>query len=361
MGVVLLWDDIELQRAKLWRVGAMSALLIFAESLHFYATLILVCVAMMELLWSALNHRIRIPIWLGLFLAGAASFAWFPFMQADSRFNASDTASIDYYAVPTSGKLLHAYTDLMIQDKKQILFLAATICVIGAISARGGSRVASSITPEAWAERSRSNLYVIAFSTITYPLLVFIFSEAVTHTFNLRYSLIGTFGFACLLACTIDSIPVFKSAASAILLASCPLALLSAKPLSVSIPDQVLVVQHASKPYPIVIGEGRLYFELEEAVPAEMKSRLVFLETPPGAVNPDPTNEHLLERWRQIRPDLRIMSAKDFFARNPRFYLFQTGATTDAITNWLIDGGWINRPIARYEYAWLFEAEALNR
>src|SRR5436309_14641623 len=112
--------------------------------------------------------------------------------------------------------------------------------------------------------------------------------------------------------------PAFRLAGSAVLLASClPLgALLTIPCLGTAVPDEVAVVKQTPEPYLIVIGEGLVYFELEEAMPEEIKSRLVCGDTPPGVISPDPTNEHHLNRWRSIRPDLKVVSATDFFAQN---------------------------------------------
>jgi hypothetical protein len=359
-GAVLLWDGIELQYPKLWRIGAMSALLAFAIYLHFYATLLVPCLAAMELLWSALHRRLRISVWLGLFLAGLSSFVWMPFIRVHSSLNASDTASLDYYAKPTLGKLLHAYIDLAVFDKKQLLFLTVTFCILGVAAALSQMRGANwrPLAPDALFHRSNSNFYIITLCTIAFPVLVFAFSLVVTKTFNLRYMLIATFGFACLLAYVFSSVPVFRSAVGAILLAACPLALLSAPSAGAAIPEQVLLFKEASKPYPIVLGEGRLYFELMEALPKDMKSRLVYVDTPPGAENPDPTNEHLVDRWHLIRPDLTVMRAPDFFAQNPHFYLFHTASSTDVITTWLRKRHLIDKLVAMEGDAVLFEAEA---
>jgi hypothetical protein len=129
---------------------------------------------------------------------------------------------------------------------------------------------------------------------------------------------------------------ISTSGKAAILLGACPLTFFSERSPAASLPDQVLMLKQEAPPdSPIVVGEGRLYFELEEAVPPKMKSRLVYLEAPAGVISPDPTNEHHLDRWRRIRPDLKVVSAQAFFAQHPRFYLFHTAESTDVITTWL--------------------------
>jgi hypothetical protein len=275
--------------------------------------------------------------------------------------------SVDYYARPTAASLAHYYAQLAFWDKKQILFFVATLCVAVAASGAGRTRFVAGIgsrTSSGSPAGSRLNYYVITFCVFLFPLLVFAFALFVTRTFNLRYVLAGSLGFSCLIAFVPGMVSAFRWAAGLILLAACPLALMSTPYPSGGLAEHVNVIKKASQPYPIVIGEGRVYFELEEAVPGDLKSRLVYVNTPRGAVNPDVTNEHLLQRWHRIRPDLKIENAGDFFARNPRFYLFHTASSTDVITSWLLERHLIVRPVASYDYGgeygagWLLEAVA---
>jgi hypothetical protein len=333
---VLLWDGLD-QGQRIWgRTSSISAILAFAISLHFYATLFVPCLGAMELLWSALNRRVRIPVWIGLFLAGASSFLWLPFIRAQSRMIEGETASVDFYGRPTLGRLVHAYSDLMIFDKKQALFLALTICIVATVVTFNRDTLRSAQPDLSLVRRRESkNLYVIGACSVAFPLLVFAFACVVTKTFNVRYCLIAALGFSCFIAYLARAVRISTSGKAAILLGACPLTFLSERPLAASLPDQVLMLKEAPPDSPIVVGEGRLYFELEEAVPPEMKPRLVYLEAPAGVISPDPTNEHHLDRWRRIRPDLKVISAQTFFAQHPRFYLFHTAESTDVITTWL--------------------------
>ena len=367
MGAVLSWDRVEESDRRFWRVCTMAALLAFASSLHFYAVLFVPCMGAMELLWWVVNRRIRISVWLGLLLAGLSTFAWLPLMRLYSSMNAVDALSVDYYAKPTPAALVHYYAQLAFWDKKQILFFAATLCVVVAVSGLGRTRLVAgpgSITSSESPAGSPLNYYVITFCIFLFPLLVFVFALLVTKTFNLRYVLAGSLGFSCLIAYALGMASAFRWSAGLILLAACPFALMSTPYPSGGLAEHVNVVKKVPQPYPIVIGEGRVYFELEEAVPGDFKSRLVYVNTPPRAVNPDITNEHLLQRWHQIRPDLNIENADDFFARNPRFYLFHTASSTDVITKWLLERHLIVRPVSWHDYGgeygagWLFEAEA---
>jgi hypothetical protein len=106
------------------------------------------------------------------------------------------------------------------------------------------------------------------------------------------------------------------------------------------------------------VSEGLQYFELSEAAPDSMKSRLFYVTAPAGVVSPDPTNEHQVERWKAIDPELHVVSPEAFFALNPRFYLLHTTGSTDVLTGWLLAQGSIEKPVAKIGSGWLFEAEA---
>jgi hypothetical protein len=352
---VLLWDSLDWHQSVWGRIIVMAAMLALAISLHFYATLFVPCLGVMELLWSALNRRIRIPVWVGLILAGASTFFWLPFIRAHSRMIADETASIEFYGKPTLGRLVHAYSELMIFDKKQTLFLAATVFFLAAILVFGRRTMGNVRAPlNTMPYGASSNLCIIAASSVAFPFLVFAFALVVTKTFNLRYCLITALGFSCLVAYLASCVPAFTSAIAAILLAACPLTFFSNRSIADSLPEQVQVLKQAPGTIPIVVGEGRLYFELEEAVPPEMKFRLVYLESPAGVISPDPTNENHLGRWRRIRPDLMVVSAQAFFAQHPQFYLFHTPQSTDVITTWLRKRHQVGELIAQYGDASLY-------
>lgn len=360
-GAILMWDRMEWQHPRIWRVAGISMLLILAICLHFYAALLVPCMAAMELLWSAIHSRIRIRVWTGLFIAGASSFVWLPLIKVHSRFIAGEVRSSGFYAKPTLARLLQTYADLIVHNKKQALFIGTTLSLIFVASVVHGIRVWRKQDIESPAPcRRAGNPYVIGIWTVTFPLLVFVFAYFVTNTFNTRYALIGALGFSILTAYTISRVRITQRALCTMILAGCPLALLSGSPPEgARIPDQLAVLNKAPmSSYPIIIANARLYFELVEAAPPSLKARLVYVDLPPGAKNLDPTNEHHVDRWHQIRSDLRIMSAKEFFAHNPHFYVFHTSAYIYVITDWLLERGLIGKPIAENEDCWLLEAQA---
>src|SRR3954452_6530234 len=189
-GAFLLWDGTEWQHPRTWRMAAISLLLILAMCLHFYAALLVPCMAAMELLWSALNRRIRVSMWTALFIAGTSSLLWLQLIEAHSRHIAGEVGSSSFYAKATVARLLQTYAALIVHNKKQAVFIAATFAVIAAASALEGIRASRKLDTEPpTPRRSGSNLYVISFCTIAFPISVFIFAFFVTKTFNTRYTL----------------------------------------------------------------------------------------------------------------------------------------------------------------------------
>lgn len=360
---VLLWDGLDKYRQALWRVVLMSVCLAGAASLHFYAVLLVACVGMMEILWSYHHRRLRLPVWIGLAAAGSSSLVWLPLIRTLSHYNAGDTASSGYYAHPVLDHLLDTYVLLSVIGKRQVLFSAATLCLITIAHVRNKTRWpgGEALEPHSNVERTPStNFYIIAFSTVAYPLMVYLFAVIVTKTYNIRYSLVAGLGFALLAAFSVSRIPAFRPATASILMAACALAFVRPDPVGmyVNVREINTVLDHATKPYPIVINEGLEYFQLREDLPDKLSSRLVYVTAPEGVVSPDPTNENQVKRWIPLRPDLKIMDAKTFLAQNPHFYVLHTGETAGVLTNWLLEKGMLVKPVADLYDVWLFEGES---
>jgi len=356
----VLWSGLDDRRPSWWRIMLITGLLAFAIALHFYAVLFVPCFALTELIWAASSRRIRVPVWIALIVAGASSFAWLPLIRTISRYNAGDSSSYAYYAKPTSSVLRYVYATYFIFDIKQALLLLVSVCLVGVVYAFGhvyrpfGS---DSMSKDRLRWSSMAKLYSIAFATTAFPVIVFIFARLVTRTFHARYALIACAGLALLTACALGSIPAFRQVIAFALLVACALTFIrSEQPGGAT--GTVALLKDATKPYPIVIAEGLQFFQLEEAAPEPLKSRLVYVTAPPGVTSGDPTNEHQVERWRPIRPDLKIEDANSFFAQNPHFYILHSEVSADILTDWLLRKDALGKPQGRDGDEWLFEGEA---
>jgi hypothetical protein len=365
---LLFWDDLERSRFPTTGVCAIALLLAAAIALHFYAVLLIPCMALMELAWSALRHRVRISVWLAFLAAGASLAPWLPLMKALGKYNTGDAFGSDYYARPTLGHLSAAYTNYFIFGKKQTLFLLACVVLCALAAAFEYVRPQIRVTSQELNEEGRrlDNLYIIGFATTAFAVIVYVFAKAVTHTFNARYCLAMALGFAILTTLAIRRTPALRLAVIPLLWVSCALAFVGSSQNGFDPPSSVTatyenpldLLPQAKQPWPIVIGEGLVYLELEEAAPANLRSRLVYVTQPRGTVSADPTNENQVLRYAKIRSDLKVVDADIFFRRNSRFYILHTNYSTDVLTNWLISKGLVHSVIAHVEDAWLFEAAA---
>lgn len=367
---ILLWDQLDTSRFYAFRICAITILLAAATALHFYAILLVPCVALMELFWSVVKRRVRISTWAGLAVAGLSIFGWIPLMRALASYNTGDTHSSDYYARPSLGALTRTYMSFFIFGKKQILFLLTAVILLAIGYRLRKIRFGAFAGPE---RSSMTNLYIVGFCTSAFAMIVFLFSLLVTHTYNARYCLAMVLGFAVLFSYVVDHLSALRVAIIPLLLVSSGLTVIGSGQIGFEVPSldgfpysggaemDSLAFLKTNDTYPIVIGEGLQYFQLEEAAPAALKSRLVYVTSPVDVKSPDPTNENQVKRWKRIRPDLQIVSAAVFFSQNPEFYILHTGSSTDVLTNWLLTHGLIRRIVAQSGDAWLFEATAPNK
>ena len=117
------------------------------------------------------------------------------------------------------------------------------------------------------------------------------------------------------------------------------------------------VLQKATQPFPIIVGEGLLYIELMEAADAGMRSRLVYLTRPAGSPSPDPTNENLVTRMAASHPDYRVNEPDAFLGGNDDFYeLYRPNMSTDMTTPALIAKGVLGSPLDDESGILLFRA-----
>ena len=357
---VLLWDRLDGKQGNFWRVCLITFCLAFATSLHFYAVLFVPCIATMEALWSGYHRRLRIPVWFGLLVAGGSSLVWLPLIKALGRYNAGDSGSPYYYAKPIPSRLMETYAAVFIYDKKQVLFLFVTVCLLVAAYTLNEVRASTEAVPEPLQRRQgaiRVNPYIVAVCAAAFPLLVFLFALLVTKTFNTRYCITACLGSAFLVAFVLSRVPGFHLITTPLLLAGCILTFLRSAPAGVTpnTPEIVDILADATKPYPIVVNEGLQYFQLQEGLPDHLKSRLVYVTTPAGVIT-ELTNENQVKRWLPLRPELKVMSPDAFLAQNPHFYFLHTTESNNALTYWLLRKGKIEKIDAFSGHAWLFEA-----
>jgi hypothetical protein len=186
-----------------------------------------------------------------------------------------------------------------------------------------------------------------------------LFSFAVTHTFNLRYAVAATLGLA-ILASRLVAAARWATAVSCFLVLVAIGVMLNA---GIRLPSEdpldraLALVDRAPQNLYIVTGNGQRFFEIREGAAAAVADRLVYLKSPAEIVNPDPTNEHQIGRWKAIGPDLAVMDIAAFVESHSRFLLFGDAVAVDLLPGLLIRRGYTLRVIARNGDAYLSEVE----
>ncbi len=356
---LVLWDAPSGQNPSGWKCALLFLVLLLAVSLHFYAVLIVAELGLLELLWFALHRRIRFQVWAAIIGGGLSVLVWAPLAMHISKYNSGDVRAPQFYGKPSAKRFLAAYSDLML-DKSDLLLLLvfvslAAVCLAIFFYFPQVRSFASWPEPK----RNLGDLDLIVLSSVALPFTTFCFALLVTKNFNLRYAVASVVGFALLFGRLLAYLKGATIVSTVLLFFSC---IVLAGRASISTgterADINPLLHRATKPLPIVIAGGLDFIEFEEAADPALKSRLVFVTMPPGAVSPDPTNENQVKRWGTIRSDLNIVNSQAFFNAHPQFYIVNTATTTDVLTPWLMQRGDLEHVVATNGNNWLFEATA---
>ena len=339
---VMLWDaqpaDVSVPA---WRVLAITVLLTMCVALHFYGVLLVAAFALMEILWSLVNGRIRRGLWIGIIAAGCSVLAWYPLMRHIMRLIGFYSDSPGYFALPTLPRLFTSYSNLALGGKGASLLCCALLFIAAAslwAKINGESLLISDNQEALGRIRPSANLEIITVALVCIPVIVFVFAVFVTKTFNDRYAIAASLGFALLFAMLISHLRAGAALSSLLLLAS--IALFALIPRHVSsdhygMPLWSSITENA----PIVVGEGLAFMELQEAAQPALRQRLVFLTQPPGDPNPDPTNEDIVKRWSAFRPGMQVEDRDTFLRDHSHFFVLHSNQSTDVITPSLLQAG----------------------
>lgn len=346
---VLLWDSYN-RRPAWWRSAAMAVLLALATSLHFYAVLFVPCLGITELLYALKVRKVRPAVWLALLAAGASIAVWLPLIHAMSRFNAADSRSPAYYAKASAGRLFELYSHVLLFGPwaSMLLVLPMLMAGIGIFLQR------DRVTTERPGWPEQAGYWAFVFGTVALPGVVFVFAKLVTHTLNERYAITAVAGTSALLAGSVRITPFFRRALPSFVLLAAAITLghLGEKTL----PQPTIGNLPGNDP--IVIVDGLSFFPLEETSPPEVRSRLVYLSVPPGTPVSDPTNQHQIERWHTINPELRVENIDDFLRSTPSFYVADWPGSDDTPLEYLLE----HRPleIVSRDKGMIFHSRPLN-
>jgi len=356
---LLLWSGMDDTPGGKVRAFLLWLVLAACLSLHFYGVIEVAVIGTAELIYWISRRRFRIAVWLALLLTVPVEAALYPLASHLAIFNAGDTLASEYYAAPTKARFLDALLEVIGGGAPGALVLLAAFLLIGIVYLTEPSEPSSptSATSVAKMRASRlSRLEIVIIALCILPLLTFAFSFFVTKSFSARYMVAG----ALLPAIAAPYLLNRSRARRIVALVLIPL-LVAILIQSSRAPDplgEVLtVLQRATPPLPIVVGEGLLYVELMEAADPSIRSRLVFLQTPEGLLSPDPTNENLVTRMAALHPDYRVSKPKEFLKDNAGFYeLYRPNGSTDTTTPALIENGILASPLDTEHGIMLFRA-----
>ncbi len=333
-----------------WRSAAgMWLTLSLAVALHFLAVLILIPIAAAELTRTWQNKRIAWRCWAGILGSAFPLVVYLPLLARLRSLTLAAASAPSYYARPTPEALIDAYQQLfappgwgMLAALGAVLFLAIQFIRTSSkeSSDRGGFTLGEA---------------VLVFSLVLFPPLMFAFARIFTHTFHVRYTLPALFGYAAiggLLASRLPRRIIVARGMSALLLMVILVASIREIGRHWATPD-IDILQTVRNDLPIVVGEGRQFIELRESAPPRLRDRLVYLTTPPGVPNPDPTNETIVKNWTAVYP-MPVYPAQEFLAGHSGFLLYHTGKGAQPVTDWLAKRARSLGVIGRQGDQWVF-------
>jgi hypothetical protein len=323
---LLLWDSLN-RKPAWWRSVLIGLLLALAISMHFYAVLFVVCMGLIELLYTFHTRKVRFVQWCALTAAGASILIWLPLIHASGRYAANDSNGLAYYARPLLFSLVWAYTHLFLDGYWVILPLLAAFVTV--LIGR-----ALNYSDDIEEQPDQAGLTSIVLGLLLLPLLVFLFSKAVTKTFNERYLLATVIGSCALIAASIPPTAFFRRMAPLILLFA---TFLTLNHTHTAPKRDATFASHVPGPYPIVVADGLQYFPLAEGARSEIKSRIAYMTLPEGTPSGDLTNEHQIKRWKAINPNLFVEDSDRFLRENANFYVVDMQTSDDTPAHYLLE------------------------
>ena len=334
---LLLWDGFDDTGHPRWSLAGIAILLSAAIALHFYSFLYLFSFAAMECLYGISLRRFRSPVWISLAIAASSVSLWIPLARHASQFNATDNGPA-FYAAPTSLRFAQSLWIVVfpidVFSKNLVLLLLFAVLAAMLLYLKGTHTRRLEET-----QRSRKPLLWISIGCALLPLVTFAFARLISGTYNVRYILPASLC-AVILLCSAAEILPFRPLL--VPLCSVVLAAHALVPrLIAPFANNRAIVRAASKPYPIVMAEGLMFFQAEEdqSLTNEERARIEYLILPQGYPLKDATNENLVKRWLGILPQLPAFPVQPYLQAHHCFYLFNSHETAEDLTSYLSSQG----------------------
>jgi hypothetical protein len=334
-------------------------------SLHFYGTIEVAAIGVAEVIWWISRKQFRLGIWLPLIFTIPIEAALFPLASHLATFNTADTMAANYYGKPTLFNFTHALFDIILGGKIGTVLLFTALALSGIAYALQCSTLRH-LVHEDMPERDNPNfsldrLEIVILALCTLPFITFALAFFVTKSFAGRYAIPAALISGIAAAYILNKLPSRRVVALALIpFILGTLIIRSHEPDPIT--DVLTALATPRQPLPVVIGEGRLYVELMEAVDAKTRLTLVYLLNPPDSISPDPTNENIVKRLTPFVPEYRVSKQVEFLSTNPRFYvLSRLNFSTDTTTPSLIKKGLIGGPLDIVQDTILFYAGSASK
>jgi hypothetical protein len=316
----LVWAHDPSPHPKVWRSIALTLLLGFAISMHFYSVLFVPMLLLMEFVWATENRFIRKGHWIGIVAGGCVILLWLPVIAPIYRMTRGSAKSPLYYARPTPLKLLeyisHLAFDKSVLTIMIVLFFMASICIWLRIVRR---------EPTPALQPVAGNLGLVGFAAAFIPFLTYAFTAAVTHVFNERYIVSATLALSVAVALLLRSLRWPKSL-ELVLLAV--VILVYAKDAVPGLRHPTGTIDSYEKAIaalpgndPVAMPDGGSFFRSQVSADPAVRARTVYLFLPGGQLDPDTEPSRIAHAWHTLRPELPIYPAEDFFAQHKSFYI----------------------------------------
>jgi hypothetical protein len=334
------------------RAALLTLTIAFAIAMHFYAALFCIVFALMEALRSHRRGRWHARNWAAIVTAGASVFIWWPVIGPIYRNIRMSTGAPAFYATPTIDALAIMTADVLAGDEARYFLIALGCFLVLAAVIAWRRPDATSVDPIRSADFD-----IVALGALALPAISFVFAYFVTRSLSDRHIYTAVLGASIALAWAVRRLP---GAGAACLVLMGLVVFRQANPLAaieVGEDARIAMTRQASEPLPIVIPEAGDFFDFREQAQPPLRDRIVFMRAPAGLVSPDPEPELIATFWKRFIADLPVVSAEDFLARTPKFYVLYTSSWREGLTDWLIQHGRV-RVIAHEAGLWLLEVES---
>jgi uncharacterized membrane protein YagU involved in acid resistance len=338
--LMLVWTGDNSPSPARWRTFALTAILWFALSMHFYCIVFIPILLLMEAVWSLAHRKVRLQYWAGILSGMAILFVWLPVILPIYRATHSSAKSPGYYAKPSLGGLFRmlaqiSFTGHLVEALVGLLCLFG-LCFAWKVWKRDGevhTNLDSSRPLEIGA------LGLAAYAGFLVPLVTFLFAVFVTRVFNDRYIFATEVGMALGVAIGLMQARFPRAVEPLVLLCVMfPVCLgmvreMRQPPDSLAVFDKVVLSTPGTGP---VVLPGAVFFQIAGSLNPTVRNRVTYVLLPPGMQDPDTERQRIAEAWQRIEPNFRIYPFDGFMAAHPHFYLLTVGDEKEALSGYIL-------------------------